>query len=101
MQNIAKFLGYLVMAIFAFYVVMFLFAESVPLPYGSMPDGIKIERMIAAELIECSVASGDEGIASSFVLGASKSDIASVLVDALTRDTLLERRNAVCPGAAR
>ena len=101
MRNIATFLGYLVIAAIVFYVVMFLFAESVPLPYGSMPDSMKIERMIAAELIECSVASGDQGIAASFVFGASKSDIASVLVDALTRDRLLEERDAICPGTAK
>ena len=38
MRNMATFLDYLVIAAMGFYVVMFLFAESVPSPYGSMPE---------------------------------------------------------------
>ena len=101
MQNIAKFLAYCVVGIIVFYVVMFFFAESAPLPYGDMPDGMKIERMIAAEIIECLVAAGDQGMTGAFLLGASKSDIATAAVDAATRDALLERRDAVCPAMAR
>ena len=56
MQSLAKLLGYAVMAVAVFYVVMFFFAESIPLPYHKVPDAIKIERMIAAETIECQVA---------------------------------------------
>ena len=33
MQSLAKLLGYAVMAVAVFYVVMFFFAESIPLPY--------------------------------------------------------------------
>ena len=97
MQGIAKFLGYFVMGVVVFYVAMFFFAESVPLPYSSIPDDIKIERMIAAEIIECAVAAGDEGVIAGLAWGASKSDIARLAVDLMTRDQLLERRDYICP----
>ena len=73
MKGIAKFLAYSVMAVAVFYVAMFFFAESIPLPYGSIPDGMKIERMIASEIIECGLAAGNEGVVAGIAWGASKS----------------------------
>ena len=101
MQGIAKFLVYSAIAVVAFYVAMFLFAESIPLPYSSLPDGMKIERMIAAEIMDCLLAAGDEGMVASLTWGASKSEVVSGVVDIMSRDQLLERRDVACPDAER
>lgn len=101
MRGISKFLVYSAIAVVVFYVAMFFFAESIPLPYGSLPDGMKIERMLAAEIIECALAAGDEGMVAGLAWGASKSDIARVAVDIMTRDQMLERRDVVCIGHER
>ena len=101
MQGISKFLVYSAIAVVVFYAAMFFFAESIPLPYGSMPDGMKIERMIAAEIMDCMLAAGDEGMVASLAWGASKSDIVSGAIDIASRDQLLERRDVACAGAER
>ena len=95
-NELAKILGYTVLAIIVFYAVMFFFAESLPLPYRSMPDAMKIERMIAAEAIECAIGSDPNAGAGMFLLGVSKSDLAKLAVDSLTRDQLLEQRDDTC-----
>ena len=97
MQSLAKFLGYGIMGAAAFYAVMFFFAESVPLPYRSMPDAMKIERMIAAEIVECTISSDQDAAAGMFLLGVSKSDLAKLLVDSSTRQQLLNERDSSCP----
>ncbi|MXZ91251.1 MAG: hypothetical protein F4W95_10005 [Chloroflexi bacterium] len=101
MKNLNQVLGSCVMAPIVFYVVMFFFAESIPLPYGSIPDRMKIERMVAAEVIECMVADGSEEMTSAFLLGASQSDIAKVMVNAGTREKLLEVLDETCLGTVR
>ena len=96
MNTMVTFLGYCIAGIIVFYVAMFFFAESIPLPYGNLPDGMKIERMIAAEIIECLIAAGDQDLTGSLMLGAPKSAIVSGATDIMTRDALLERRDVVC-----
>jgi hypothetical protein len=97
MQSLAKLLGYAVMAVAVFYVVMFFFAESIPLPYHKVPDAIKIERMIAAETIECQVAADGNIGFGMLLMGVSKSDLTKLAVDSQTRDQLLVERNRECP----
>lgn len=101
MQGITKFLVYSALAVAAFYVAMFFFAESIPLPYDSIPDGMKIERMIATEILNCLLAAGDEGVIAGLAWGAPKSEVVRLMVDITTRDQLLERRDVVCADAAR
>ena len=97
MQSLAKLLGYAVMAVAVFYVVMVFFAESIPLPYHKVPDAIKIERMIAAETIECQVAADGNIGFGMLLMGVSKSDLTKLAVDSQTRDQLLVERNRECP----
>ncbi len=97
MDNLAKFLGYAVIAIIIFYAAMFFFAESLPLPYRSMPDAMKIERMIAAEIIECTIGADPDAAAGMFLLGISKSDMVKLAVDSMTRQQLLSERDSSCP----
>ncbi len=97
MQSLAKLLGYAVMGVAVFYVVMFFFAESIPLPYHKMPDSIKIERLIAAEIIECTVAADSDVGFGMLFLGISKSDLAKLAVDSSTRDQLLAERDSTYP----
>ena len=97
MNNSAKFLGYAVIAIVIFYAAMFFFAESLPLPYRSMPDAMKIERMIAAEIVECTIGTDRDVAAGMFLLGISKSDMVKLAVDSMTRQQLLSERDSSCP----
>ncbi len=97
MENLAKCLGYIVVAIIIFYAAMFFFAESLPLPYRSMPDAMKIERMIAAEIIECTIGSDPDAAVGMLLLGISKSDMAKLAVDSMTRQQLLSERDSSCP----
>ena len=101
MEKLAKPLSYIVIGVIVFYGAMFFFVESLPLPYRVMPDAMKIERMIAAETMECMIADDADVGAGLFLLGVSKSDLVRLAVSLQTREQLLAERDSICPDVAK
>ena len=97
--------GTAIVVVGIFYGVMYFFPEVIGLPYDRIPAFLKLDRMIAAEAIECSIAS-DGGIESGALFGMFMSEAAGInnpsrivivgLTKITTRTEIIEIRDDAC-----
>ena len=89
-------LGGAIVLIAIFYVVMFFFAGDIELPYRYLPDFIKLDRMIAAETIQCGLESGQISGFARLGIGITGEKTAILLARVTTRSQIIEIRDAIC-----
>ena len=82
-----------------FYAFMYFRAGSVEFPYHLMPDAAKIDRMIAAELMQCALHNPDIPGLARWGIGMAPTETAAFLAQATLRHEIIAARDAACESA--
>ena len=86
----------LIFIVTGFYVFMYFRSGSVGFPYHLLPDAVKLDRMIAAELMQCVLHDPDTDSIARWSIGMVPTETAAFLAQASFRSELIEARDDAC-----
>ena len=97
MFNIAKSAAtFLFILIAGFYAFMYFRAGSVEFPYHLLPDAVKLDRMVAAELMQCALRDPDLSGIVRLGAGFAGNELVTFLAQATTRSEIIAARDEAC-----
>ena len=82
-----------------FYAFMYFRAGAVEFPYHLLPDAVKLDRMIAAELMQCALHNPDTAGIARWGIGMAPTETAAFLAQATLRSEIIEARDTACAAA--
>lgn len=97
MYDFIKTAGTVVIFVVAgFYAFMYFRAGSVEFPYHLLPDAVKLDRMIAAELMQCALQNPDTDSLARWGIGMAPTETAAFLAQATLRSEIIQARDDAC-----